>query len=76
MNLQDQIAADLQAVADARAALDAANAKLDEDRAKQATIAPHMTLLDQIEAHIATTEESVKQGALTLVAELRNLINQ
>lgn len=76
MNLQDQIAADQQAVAEAQAALDAANAKLAEDLAKQAAIAPHMTLLDQIEAHIATAEESVKQGVLNLVSELRNLINR
>lgn len=76
MNLQDQITADQQAVAEAQAALDAANAKLAEDLAKQAAIAPHMTLLDQIEAHIATAEESVKQGVLNLVSELRNLINR
>lgn len=76
MNLQDQIAADMQAVADAQAALDAANAKLSDDQGKLAAISPHLSLLDQIEAHIATTEETVKQGVLNLVAELRNLINR
>jgi len=76
MNLQDQIAADAQAVADAQAQLDAANAKLAEDQAKLEAIAPHLSVLDRLEAHIATAEESVKQGVLNLVAELRNLINR
>lgn len=76
MTLQDQIAADQQAVADAQAALDAANAQLAQDQAKLDAIAPHLTLLDQIEAHIAGAEESVKAGVANLVAELRNLINR
>jgi hypothetical protein len=76
MNLQDQIAADQQAVHEAQTALLAANAKLAEDQAKLEAIAPHLSVLDRLEAHIATAEESVKQGVLNLVAELRNLINR
>lgn len=76
MNLQDQIAADQQAVADAQAALESAQARLAADLAKQAAIAPHLSLLDQIEAHMATVEESIKQGVMARVAELRALINR
>ena len=76
MNLQDQITADQQAVADAQAALDAANAKLAEDQNRLNAIAPHLSVLDRLEAHIATADEAVKQGVLSLVAELRNLINR
>lgn len=80
MSIQDQIAADEAAVAAAQTALDAANAQLSADEAKAAAIAPHLSLLDQIEAELAAVEngveDSVRAGLEAIKANITPLIAQ
>lgn len=76
MTIQDQLAADTQARDTAQAALDAATAQLAATQARADQIAPHLSLLDQIEAHVAGVEDAVKNGVLSLVAQMRALFNQ
>lgn len=86
MTIQEQIAADQQAVAAAQADLDAANAILAADQAKLASIQPHLDLLDQIDAKLTAVEEgvddtlraaldSVKASITPLVAQMRALFS-
>lgn len=74
--IQEQIAADEQAVSEAQAALEAANAKLSADRARLAAVAPHLSLLDQIDAELTTIEEGAGARINALTAQLRNLFGQ
>jgi hypothetical protein len=87
MSIQDQIAADQAAVDAAAAALATANAQLTSDEAKLAAIAPHLSLLDQIEAELASVEDGVedslragldaiKANISPLIAQMRALFNQ
>jgi len=86
MTIQDQIAADQQAVAAAQADLDAANAILAADQAKLASIQPHLDLLDQIDAKLTAVEEivddnmraaldSVKARVTPLIEQMRALFS-
>lgn len=87
MTIQDQIAADQAAVATAQAALDAANAQLTADQAKLDNIAPHLSLLDQVEAELAKAEDGVddalrasldtiRRNISALIAQMRALFTQ
>ena len=60
MGLADTIAADQQAVADAQAALDAANAKLASDRAQLDAVAPHLALWEEVETYAASLGADVE----------------
>jgi DNA repair exonuclease SbcCD ATPase subunit len=86
MTLQEQIAADLTAVNEAQAALDAANAKLVADKDALAAVQPHLSILDQIEAELAKVEDgvvaelqssldAVKAQITPLIAQMRALFN-
>lgn len=63
-SLTQTIAADQQAVADAQAVLDAANAKLSADQAALAAVQPHLNALNNISAELV----AVQQGTAPDVA--------
>lgn len=89
MTLLDTITADKQAVVDAQAALDAANAKLAADEAKLAGIQPHLDLLAQVEGELSRFEltidpiisadivaamEDIRQRITPLIQQMRDLL--
>lgn len=87
MTIQDQIAADQQAVADAQAKLEAAQAQLAADQAKLDAITPHLSLLDRIEAEFTKVAEApieelhagfdaLRSNVSAHIAEMRALFNQ
>jgi hypothetical protein len=75
MSLSDQIAADQQAVADAQAALDAANAKLAEDQAAYDAAQPHLTMWQEVEATAKKYGGEIETEFMSLVAKARAFIN-
>jgi hypothetical protein len=73
MSLQDQIAADQQAIQAAQAALDAANAQLAKDQAALEAVQPHLSVLAEIEQEAEKLAEDGKNVILGLTAKLRAL---
>jgi len=75
MTLTEQITADEQAVKDAQAALDAAQATLAKDKAAYDALQPHISLLDQIQGEVGKLETEAANAISPLIAQLRSLFN-
>ena len=73
MSLQDQVTADQQAVQAAQTALDAANAQLAADQAKLEAAAPHLSMLQKIEAYVGNLVPEVQDEFRSLIAEAKSL---
>lgn len=74
--IQEQISLDEQAVNEAQAKLDEAIAKLNADRERLAAVAPHLSVLDQIDAELTTIEDGARTRITALTAQLRALFAQ
>jgi Tfp pilus assembly protein PilX len=74
MNSKDQMDADEVAVEAAKAALDAAEAKLKDSTAKYAAVEPHLTVLAQIEEYAISLPAEVKDAFLSLMAKAKALL--
>jgi len=72
--LTDSIAADQTAVANAVAALDAANTQLAADQASLDAIQPHLTVLAELEAQAAGWESAVADDVRSAIARIRALL--
>lgn len=75
MSLQDQIAADQQAVADAQAVLDAANAKLAQDQAAFDALQPHLSMWQEVEATAKKYGGEIETEFMSLVDRAKALLN-
>lgn len=80
MTHDELIAQDVQAVADAQAALDAAQAKLAADKAAKDAVAPHLTVLDRIaaefDAEVSTLDASLAAGYNAVKAKLSPMLDE
>ena len=74
MTIQDKIAADQEAVTNAQDQLNAAIAALAADQKILESIAPHLTLLDQIEAEFVKLESDLQGEILQGVDKLKTAI--
>jgi len=75
MSLTDQIAADQQAVADAQAALDAANVKLAQDQAALDAAQPHLSMWQEVEATAKKYGGEIETEFMSLVARARAFLD-
>lgn len=72
--LTEQIAIDTQAIADAQAALDAAQSALGKSKAALLAVAPQKSILDKIEEEAGTLSAEFGDSLRASVNELRTLI--
>ena len=70
MTIQDRITADQQAVAEAQAALDKANAQLASDQAALANVQPELDLITQLEEKLSGNAD-----ALNLLEQVKAIVN-
>ena len=75
MTIQENIAADQSSVAEAQAALDAANAKLASDQDALAAVQPHLSLWQEVEECAATWTGDVQADLRAIVAKARALLS-
>lgn len=74
MSIAEQIAADEANVANAQAALDAAQSVLASDRAALEAIQPHLSVLAEMEQAVSEAGDAVSQTVRDGIAKLRNLL--
>jgi hypothetical protein len=74
MALTDQIAADQQAVADAQAALEAAQAKLAQDQAALDALQPHLSMWQEVEATAKKYGGEIESEFTALAARARQML--
>ena len=70
MTIQDRITADQQAVAEAQAALDKANAQLASDQTALANVQPELDLITQLEEKLSGNAD-----ALNLLEQVKTIVN-
>jgi hypothetical protein len=73
--ITETIAADQQAIADAQAVLDAANAQLATDQAKADALAPHLNIWQEVEAEAAKYGAEATAAFAALAARAKALFN-
>ena len=73
MTIESQVSQDQVDVAAAQAVLDAANAKLATDQASLAQVAPHLSVLGEIEVEAEKLGDEAKSIFMALVAKARSL---
>lgn len=73
MGIQDQVVADQAAVDAAQAALDQAREKLEQDQAALNAIAPHLSVIAEIEAEAEKLGDEAKAVFHGLASKLRSL---